>query len=115
MHRSRGERYTSRGTAAQAANAIDQKFNFAVSAHLHLCDVSDSLYTKVISISPKYVVVNSAQCALEVSQKNCEDIFSKHLGQGQRVEWNWENSHQPDLIVVRKSSQSSVEVDNEAF
>ena len=97
------ERSTNR--VEKTLNSVDQKFNFAISAHLHLCDVSDSIYTKVISISPKYVLVNQAQCALEISQKNCEDIFSKHLAQGQRMEWNWQNNIENDhLIVIRKAN-----------
>ena len=59
--------------------AIRPKYDFSMSSALALADPEDFIYTKMIVISPKYVVVNQMKGALEIAQIHQLLLDTDHL------------------------------------
>ena len=50
-----------------------QKYDFSMSTSLVMADADDFIFTKLIVVSPKYVLVNQMKAPIEVAQLNCEE------------------------------------------
>ena len=86
---------------------LHRKYDFSMSTSLQMADPEDFIFTKIIMISPKYVLVNHMKSPLEVAQIYTEDTVSgKQLMQvGDRKEWVWPDYTKENLIVIRKMGQ----------
>lgn len=72
---------------------------------LEMADFEEKIFTKVIVISPKYVLVNQMKGAIEVAQINTQHLpsGSTRMEHGDRREWVWNDYSKASLICVRKS------------
>jgi hypothetical protein len=62
---------------------------------LPLANSEDSVYTKVITLSPKYVVCNFTRGYLEIAQENAlEKSHDRIFYPGEKREWYW-----PDPMI----------------
>ena len=86
-----------------------------VSTSLTLSDYEQTIYTKMVKISPKYVLVNQMDFYLEVTQFNVtEDVLSGEmkwaltisnppLAPEEKREWYWPNAAEKELLLIRQS------------
>lgn len=69
-----------------------------------MADADDFIFTKLIVVSPKYVLVNQMKTPIEVAQVNMEETTQGRqvMEVGDRKEWVWSDSTKENLICVRK-------------
>mmetsp|Transcript_2420 Transcript_2420/g.3021 ORF Transcript_2420/g.3021 Transcript_2420/m.3021 type:complete len:131 (+) Transcript_2420:1642-2034(+) len=65
-----------------------KKYEFVLSTSLSLTNYHDNIYTKMIHIVPRYVLVNHMKSPLEISQVGCKHTYVT-LESGMRKEWCW--------------------------
>ena len=83
---------------------LHRRYDFAMNTSLVEADADDFIFTKIIVISPKYVLVNSMKSRLEVAQINTQHSSQACMLMevGERREWVWHDSAKDYLISVRK-------------
>mmetsp|Transcript_28502 Transcript_28502/g.38012 ORF Transcript_28502/g.38012 Transcript_28502/m.38012 type:complete len:240 (+) Transcript_28502:400-1119(+) len=82
-----------------------RKYDFQMNTSLALADFDEKIFTKLIVISPKYVLVNQMKGAIEVAQLNTQHmpLACVLMESGDRREWVWTDYNRDSLISVRKS------------
>jgi len=79
-----------------------KKYDFVFNTYLSLAIEDDFLYTKIVQVAPKFVVVNKMRTQIWISQEGCEHFFKDVLNPNDRKEWVWPSSLQPERMVVKK-------------
>lgn len=89
-----------------------RQYDFAMSSQLALADPDDFIYTKMIVMSPKYVLVNQMKAPIEVAQIYSTEDSSyereERLDEGDRKEWVWQDHNEKNLLCVRKMRYSDL-------
>ena len=87
----------------KAPRALSKKYDFVLSTSLQLADAQQTIYTKMVLMSPKYVLVNMMKGPIEVAQVNTQtNNYSKRLNINDKREWYWQDYTQKDQLIVRK-------------
>jgi len=86
----------------------NRKYDLVATTTLSLSDYQDSVYTMVVLISPKYVIVNNLKSVLEVAQVGHLDTQSPSMmmESGDKLEWYWPDSTSAELIKVKVHSNN---------
>lgn len=71
---------------------------------MSLVSESEFIYTKIVSIQPKIVMVNKLNRALNIAQAGNESHYEV-LESGERKEWVWQDSNLDELITIKKESE----------
>lgn len=71
-----------------------------------MADPEDFIFTKMVVVSPKYVLVNQMKTAIEVAQVYNEEEGRNVMEVGDRKEWYWQDYTKDCLISVRKMGHS---------
>mmetsp|Transcript_38812 Transcript_38812/g.28113 ORF Transcript_38812/g.28113 Transcript_38812/m.28113 type:complete len:160 (-) Transcript_38812:242-721(-) len=87
---------------SQTPKAELKKYEYSMTTSLSLSNYHDSIYTKMITIVPKYVLVNHMKSPLEVSQVGCKANYIT-IEPKMKREWCWFNHTQPEKIIIKKS------------
>lgn len=78
------------------------RYDLVCTTALPLANYQDSIYTKVIQISPKYVVCNMTKGYLDIAQENTvernDDIF-RVFAPGEKREWYWPDPMMQQLKI----------------
>ena len=67
---------------------------------LYIIDMNQSLYTKVITILPKYVIINNSSDKLLVTQENLQDDFTI-IDYNSRENFKWLCCNAPKKIMIK--------------
>ena len=67
---------------------------------LYIIDVNQSLYTKVITILPKYVIINNSSNKLLVTQENLQDDYNI-IDCNSRENFKWLSYDAPKKIMIK--------------
>ena len=88
-----------------------QKYDFSMSTSLVMADADDFIFTKLIVVSPKYVLVNQMKAPIEVAQIYTEEqpLGRQVMDVGDRKEWVWSDFSKENLICVRKMGRTDYE------
>lgn len=71
---------------------------------MSLVSEEESIYTKIVNIAPRFVIVNKIGRAICVAQSGNECMYDV-VESGERREWIWLDSNLEDLIVVKKEDE----------
>ena len=78
-----------------------------MSTSLAVADQEDSIYTKMVVISPKFVLVNHMKTCIEVAQVDTKAMpYNKQLNPKEQKEWFWQDHNKEKLLIVRKRGYS---------
>ena len=81
---------------------------------MQLANNEENIYTKVVQISPTYVICNFTSQPLEVAQADNIDALSEGeriLRVNEKREWYWPVGDHPNLkLIIRKLSASAYRV-----
>ena len=64
----------------------------------------ESIYTKIVCIVPKYVMVNKTSRAMCISQAGNEMMYEV-LESGERKEWIWHDTNLDEKIAIKKENE----------
>lgn len=67
---------------------------------MSLVSDQESVYTKIVSIAPKYIVVNKSPRKLCLAQTGNEVLYDA-LEFGERREWYWPDSSNDHKLVIK--------------
>ena len=76
----------------QAGVVSEKKIDFVYQTYMSLISEHESIYTKIVCIAPKYVLVNKLNTRLQITQVGVEDQVD-FLESGDRKEWFWPDTH----------------------
>jgi len=76
---------------------------------MSLISEHESIYSKIVCIGPKYVLVNKLNTRLQITQVGVEDQIEV-LESGDRKEWYWPDTHQQQKILMRLENENGFEI-----
>jgi hypothetical protein len=82
----------------------ERKYEFIYTTYMSLVDENDFIYTKVVSIQPRYVMCNKLSRAINIAQVGNEYLYDL-LETGERREWVWQDSNLEELIIIKKQNE----------
>ena len=101
------ESFSQRNSAKQTlVGSSERKYEFSYSISMSLVSAKESVYTKIVTIVPKFILVNKLGRALCVAQAGNEHLFDI-VESGQRKEWVWQDASLADLITVKKVNEDA--------
>lgn len=65
--------------------------------------------SKLVTVTPKYMLVNEAGFDIEFKQSNLSNTFARHLPHGYHTPWYWTDSALPFLLTLRPSDKDESE------
>lgn len=71
---------------------------------MSLVSDQESVYTKIVSIAPKYIIVNKSPRKLCIAQTGNEYLFDT-LDSGDRREWYWPESANDHKLVIKLDNE----------
>ena len=82
------------------SNGLKKVYEFVLTTALSLTVQDEYIYTKVITISPKYVFYNSSQLCLQIVQEDCfESVLSVKPGESKA--FHWPNNSRERFVLIR--------------
>lgn len=66
----------------------------------------ESLYTKIVCIAPKYIMVNKTSKTICIAQAGSESVHDM-IDSGDRREWVWQDSNLSEHISIKKDIEDS--------
>ena len=85
---------------SSTGSVSEKKIDFAYQTYMSLISENESIYTKIVCIAPKYVVVNKLNNRVQIAQPG-SDEQQEQLEPGERREWYWADTHLQQKIVIK--------------
>lgn len=82
----------------------ERKYEFVYITYMSLVSENEAVYTKVVSIQPKIIMVNKLSRAINIAQAG-NDMLYDVLEEGDRREWVWQDSNLEDHIIIKKENE----------
>ena len=82
----------------------EKKYSFVYQVYMSLVSADESVYSKIVSISPQYVIYNKLSRAISLAQAGNETQVEV-LEAGDRREWIWSDSSLEESIKVKKANE----------
>ena len=80
---------------------LEKKIDFVYKTYMSLISEHESIYTKIVCIAPKFVLVNKLKARVSIAQVGGDNIPQEILEIGDRKEWYWNDSHEQQKIVLK--------------